>query len=107
MEYIIDLALDFSEFPFGRNTPDDGEYTGEVFRDKILKPELDKLKNGDTLKINLNGVKIGIGSSFLSESFAGAIQKGYIEKQRFLDALVIVCNDSLYENEIIGYINEA
>lgn len=107
MEHIIDLAKDFSEFPFGRHTPDDGEFTGEVFREKILKIAIDKLQSNDTLKIDLNGVKIGIGSSFLSESFAGAIQKGYIEKDRFLKVLTIICDDSLYEDEIIGYIKEA
>ncbi|WP_257977581.1 STAS-like domain-containing protein [Vibrio parahaemolyticus] len=101
------MAKDFSEFPFGRHTPDDGEFTGEVFREKILKPTLDKLQPGDRLTVDLDGVKIGIGSSFLSESFAGAVQKGYINKEDFLGMLNIICEDSLYKDEIIGYIKEA
>lgn len=104
MNYHIDLARDFSEFPFGRNSPHDGDFTGEAFREGKLKPIFRKMKDGDTLTIDLNGVKIGIGSSFFSESFEVSIQRGYISKDILMKSLVIVCDDKLYEEEIRDYI---
>lgn len=107
MEYKIDVAKDFSEFPFGRYTPEDGDYTGQVFRETLLKEHIEKLGEGDTLNVDFDGVKVGIGSSFLSESFGGMVKKGYIDKEKFLSVLTITCEDDLYEEEIIGYIKEA
>lgn len=107
VEYKIDLAADFSTFPFGRYSPLDGEFTGEVFRENLLKDKLSKLKPGDKLAIDLNGVNVGIGSSFLTESFGGAVKKGYIDKELFLTALMIICDDGLYETEIRDYIKDA
>jgi hypothetical protein len=107
MHYRINLGREFSTFPFGRFTPQDGEYSGEVFREKHLKSILQKLREGDKLIIDLNDVLIGIGSSFLTESFGGAVKKGYITKELFLSTLQIICNDDLYESEIRGYIKSA
>jgi hypothetical protein len=107
MVHYIDLAKDFSEFPFGRTSPDDGEFTGQAFRDKILKPILDKLQANDKITVNLDGVIVGIGSSFLSESFGGLVKKGYITKEKLLDVLDIKCEDDVYRDEINKYINEA
>lgn len=107
MEYRIDLAEDFSPFPFGRYTPQDGEFSGEVFRDKYLKKILMNLVAGDTISVDLNGVKVGIGSSFLTESFGGAVKMGYVDKEIFLKALEIICDDNLYEKEIRQYISDA
>ncbi|EKO3482278.1 STAS-like domain-containing protein [Vibrio fluvialis] len=107
MMYRIDLARDFSEFPFGRTSPEDGDFTGQKFRDDVLKPALDQLKDGDKIDVDLDGVVIGIGSSFLSESFGGLIKKGYISKERLLDVLIITCEDDVYRQEINKYIKEA
>lgn len=107
MEYHINLGEDFSKFPFGRYTPQDGEFSGEVFREKHLKKIMKNINSGDRIIVNLNDVAIGIGSSFLTESFGGAVKKGYINKEFFLNALEIICDDDLYENEIRGYISAA
>ncbi len=107
MELKIDVANRFSPFPFGRISPRDGDFTGEKFRDEVLKPELDKLGHGDKLVIDFTGVLVGIGSSFLSEAFGGAIEKGYISQSRLLDALIIVSDDALHEKAIKKYILEA
>lgn len=107
MELKIDVAARFSPFPFGRISPRDGDFTGEKFRDEILKPELDKLGEDDKLIIDLSGVLVGIGSSFLSEAFGGAIEKGYISQSRLLSALVVVSDDELHEPAIKKYILEA
>ncbi|KQB10061.1 STAS-like domain-containing protein [Vibrio metoecus] len=107
MMYKIDLAKDFSEFPFGRISPDDGDFTGQKFRDNVLKPVIDQLQDGDIIDVDLDGVIIGIGSSFLSESFGGLVKKGYISKDRLLDVLKITCEDEVYRQEIYRYIKEA
>ncbi|AIW12893.1 STAS-like domain-containing protein [Vibrio tubiashii] len=107
MMYQIDLAKDFSEFPFGRTSPEDGEFTGQRFRDNILKPAIERLKAGDKIDVNLDGIIVGIGSSFLSESFGGMVKKGYISKERLLEVLIITCEDEVYKREINKYINEA
>ncbi|EIF2704025.1 STAS-like domain-containing protein [Vibrio parahaemolyticus] len=106
MMHKIDLA-EFSEFPFGRVSPADGEYTGQKFRDTVLKPTIDNLEPGDTIDVNLDNVVVGIGSSFLSESFGGLVKKGYISKDQLLKILTITSEDKSYEMEIIKYIEEA
>ncbi len=107
MELKIDVADRFSPFPFGRISPRDGDFTGEKFRDEILKPELDKLDKDDKLVIDFTGVLVGIGSSFLSEAFGGAIEKGYISQSHLLNALIVVSDDILHEQAIKKYILEA
>lgn len=104
--HTINLA-DFSEFPFGRKSPEDGEFTGQKFRDTVLKPVIDSLQPGDTINVDLDGVVVGIGSSFLSESFGGLIKKGYITKIDLLNALSITSEDASYEFEITKYITDA
>ncbi len=104
--HTINLA-DFSEFPFGRKSPEDGEFTGQAFREKILKPAINKLNPGDQINVDLDGVIVGIGSSFLSESFGGLVKKGYITKNCLLDVLTITSEDTSYEIEIRKYINDA
>ncbi|EOA6544918.1 TPA: STAS-like domain-containing protein [Vibrio vulnificus] len=106
MMYRIDLA-EFSEFPFGRISPDDGEFTGQKFRDTVLKPTIDQLGPNDTINVNLDNVIVGIGSSFLSESFGGLIKKGYISKDKLLKILTITSEDESYKLEIFKYIEEA
>lgn len=106
MMHRVDLA-EFSKFPFGRNSPDDGMFTGQKFRDDVLKPVLDKLQDGDKINVDLDGVVVGIGSSFLSEGFGGLVKKGYISKDKLLDVLIITSEDETYKVEIQRYISEA
>ena len=107
MEYYINLGKDFSPFPFGRYSPEDGYYSGEVFREKHLKEILQRLKIEDKIIIDLNDVLVGIGSSFLTVGFGGAVKNGYISKDLFLNCLEIKCDDGLYEGEIRGIIESA
>lgn len=107
MKYYINLGEDFSQFPFGRYSPEDGHYSGEVFREKHLKEVLLKLNVGDEVVVDLNDVLVGIGSSFLTVGFGGAVKKGYITKELFLSCLKIICDDGLYESEIRSIIETA
>lgn len=103
----INVAKDFSPYLFGRTTPQDGDFTGEVFRETILKKNLDQLNDGEILIVDFDDVLTDVGSSFLSEAFAGLIEKGHITKENLLNVLVIKSKDDLYDIAVRKYINEA
>lgn len=102
----LNLAKDFSPNPFGRY-PSDGPNSGERFREQ-LKSALTKCKlHQETLEVYLDDVPIGLGSSFLDESFAGLIVKRYFTLQELKDLLIIKTSDPSYPEEIWSYIEEA
>lgn len=68
----ISIARDFSPFPAGRKRRD-GPFTGETFREDILRPKLTK---GQHVIIDIDGVE-GLPSSFLEEVFGGLIRGGW------------------------------
>lgn len=68
----ISIAKDFSPFPAGRKRRD-GPFTGEAFREDLLKRELDK---GQRVLLDIDGVA-GLPSSFLEEVFGGLIRQGW------------------------------
>jgi hypothetical protein len=64
---------DFTRYPGGR-WKKDGQYSGQEFRDTILKPALLEARAaGDTVVVSLDGVA-GYGSSFLEEVFGGIVR---------------------------------
>ncbi|MDD9869037.1 MAG: STAS-like domain-containing protein [Gammaproteobacteria bacterium] len=71
-EHIIDVARDFTDRPFGRYR-DDGNRSGEVFREDILVPALRKY---DHVTVNLGGTNF-YGSSFLEEVFGGLVRRHF------------------------------
>lgn len=71
-EAMIELASQFSTTPAGRYRSD-GRFSGEVFRDDVLVPALDRAGN-DTVTVVLDGVA-GYGSSFLEEAFGGLARR--------------------------------
>lgn len=62
---------DFSQYP-GPRYIKDGKASGEEFRDSILIPAI---KRDPDIILNLDDTE-GYGSSFLEETFGGAIRKG-------------------------------
>lgn len=70
---IIDVAKQFSKTPFGRYKSD-GPNSAERFRDEILIKEIQK---NDDIVVNFTKVALGVGSSFLEESFGGLIRMGF------------------------------
>lgn len=101
----INIALDFSDTP-GPRYSKDGEYSGEEFRESILKEKFSEaLKLKEKLEINLDG-GYGYPTSFLEESFGGLARQFGIDA--VLNTLEFVSTEepSLI-NKIIDYIKKA
>lgn len=104
----IDIGECFSPYPFGRYSTD-GPYNGERFREEILKPAYEDVKNepSEKLTISFEHVKWAVGSSFLSESFEEFVKLERIDPAVFLSKLEIEEPDStkgFYQNTIKKYI---
>jgi len=98
----INLALQFSRFPGGRfNT--DGEFNGEKFREKFLKPALDENKS---IVVELDGTA-GYGSSFLEEAFGGLVRELHMDPADLERRMTLVSNDKSLISEIWEYIKAA
>lgn len=98
------LLKDFSKTPFGRDAKD-GPDNGERFRKEHLVPAF--TETDETVLIDLRGISIGIGSSFLEESIGGLIRKEGIPKEEVKSRLLIEADLSLYKSLIEKFINRA
>jgi hypothetical protein len=95
---------DFTEFPGGRYR-EDGEFSGEQFRDDVLIPAL---ADHDRVVVILDGTA-GYPSSFLEEAFGGLIRNG-ISRAEIDRKLELRADDPHYETYrllAIKYIGEA
>jgi len=71
---IIRIATDFTETP-GARYRNEGDFSGEEFRESILEPKFLEAKNkGEQLTIDLDG-GYGYPTSFLEEAFGGLARK--------------------------------
>jgi len=86
---------------------EDGEYSGEEFRKRLLAPGLqDAVRKKAYLTVVLDGT-MGYGSSFLEEAFGGLVRAGH-SKQKLRDHLKVVSRDRpWYEHEVDLYISGA
>ena len=75
-QHTIDLAEEFTRFPFGRYRAD-GKTSAEVFREDILIPAL---KRYDQVTVDLGGTNY-YGSSFLEETFGGLVRRGFTKAE--------------------------
>ena len=67
----VNIAKDFTIHP-GPRFPGQGKGSGEVFREKHLKPKFQEaLAAGEKLLVELDGVEFGYPTSFLEEAFGG------------------------------------
>lgn len=107
----ISIAKDFSEKPFGRyhiardGHPADGKWTGERFREELLLKAF-KDNDDEKVKVLLDGVKRGYGSSFLEEAFGGLV-RAQVPVEKLKRLLIVESVDSDYIDEIWEYIDEA
>jgi hypothetical protein len=101
----INLAKDFHRAPAGRFL-DDGDYSGQRFREEYLVPALQD-QNVDQVEIILDDLE-GIGSSFWEEAFGGLIRESKIGYDTILKKLSFQCqDDDTLKPLILGYINRA
>ena len=101
----IKISEDFSPTPGARHR-DEGEFSGEQFREDLLVPKYVVAKEKkEKLVIDLDG-GYGYPTSFLEEAFGG-LARIYGSKE-VLDTLTFISNDepSLI-NEIESYIRSA
>ena len=69
----INICKDYTDTPGGRYISQ-GEFSGEDFRNKLLKPKyLEAVEKNEKLKIDLDG-GYGYGSSFLEEDYKQALE---------------------------------
>ena len=103
----IKIATMFSWIP-GARFPEEGDFSGQEFRQKILVPTLkEAIKKKERLEIDLDGTA-GFGTSFLEEAFGGLLR---IDKFMYKDIMntihFISMDDPEYIEEIKSYLKEA
>lgn len=104
---VICIARDFSAVP-GARYPDEGDFSGEDFRKKVLIPKLIEAKSLNVqLLIDLDGTA-GYGTSFLEEVFGGLIRIDNYTLDELNNLLDFKSDeDPEYINEIKSYMKDA
>jgi hypothetical protein len=88
-------VADYSRSPGGRFRSD-GPYSGEWFREEVVKPALeDALGRDDQLEVELDGTS-GYGSSFLEECFGGLIRKRLFEPEVVRENLIVTAKSRTF-----------
>jgi len=96
------VSKQFSRTP-GPRTITEGDFSGELFRQKFLKPLLQSaIAENFTVLIDLDGTA-GFGTSFLEEAFGGLIRKDEYTYEVILSKFKFKSNEEPY---LIDDINE-
>lgn len=85
----IKISKDFSNTPKGRNSSEDGEFTGQRFREEFLEPDFYKI---DKFVIDLDDL-YGCPSSFREEAFGGLVRSLGVTPQEVLDKLEFIATN--------------
>ena len=88
--------------------PEEGDYSGQEFRQNVLHPALKKaIEMNVKLIVDLDGTA-GLGTSFLEESFGGLIRRDHINYNILKQTLIIISDeDPDYKEEVDNYIEDA
>ena len=102
---IIVVAKDFSETP-GPRVPEEGDFSGMEFLNKLLRPQYEKaVAEKTTLTIDLDGTE-GYATSFLESAFGGLARE--FKADEILKVMQFKSDDEPYLiEEITKYIREA
>ena len=98
---IYDFAKEYSEYP-GPRDESIGEFSGEKFRMEVLE----KLyKDKQPIKLDVNGVQISFGPSFLSEAF-GLFAKdiGLEEFNKFIEVIEDTEKSKRFKEKMMEYV---
>lgn len=103
----IDICREYTDTPGGRYKRQ-GEFSGEDFRERLLKPRyIEAINKNEILEIDLDG-GYGYGSSFLEEAFGGLIRELEDNYQNALEIIKLKSDDEPgLVNDIKKYIIEA
>ena len=100
----INIATDYTKTPGGRFISE-GEYSGQDFREKVLKPKfLQALENNDQLTVILDG-GYGYVTSFLEEAFGGLARE--MRNSKIKDIIIISEEEPQLISKIQQYITDA
>ena len=101
----IKISKDFSETPGGRLI-EEGDFSGELFRDSILIQKYEEAEKQDTqLEIDFDDC-YGVGTSFLEEAFGGLARKYH--KHGILKRItVIAMEDETIPDNIKKFVEKA
>lgn len=105
---MITVAEDFSRYPGGRYRQD-GQFSGEEFRDDFLVPALERARaKGGRVVVVLDGVT-GYPSSFLEEAFGGLVRERHYSAAALRDLLEVRAGELFesYKALIERYVNMA
>lgn len=86
----IRLAEEFTPTPNGRSR-DDGEFSGERFRDDFLWPAMERARR---VEVVVDGVA-GIPSAFWEEVFGGLVRERHLSATEVLDRVKVIANSPL------------
>lgn len=101
---LIKISTQYTKTPGGRFISE-GDYSGEDFRIKLLKPMFQKaIENNLTLTVDLDG-GFGYGPSFLEEAFGGLARE--LKDKRLLNIVIISEEEPCLVSDISKYIKEA
>lgn len=105
-QHLISIATDFSPI-LGSRYKKEGPFSGEEFRETVLKPRFDKaLAEKKKLTVNLDGT-FGYGTSFLEEAFGG-LARIHKSSKVVLDNIEIISTEESYlKDDVIEYIEKA
>lgn len=103
--FTINVSSEFSRTP-GPRSPDEGDFSGEEFLQKLLKPRFEQALAANTsLLVVLDGTE-GYATSFLEASFGGLARLH--DPATVLKTVTVVSNDEPYlVEEIQTYIKDA
>ncbi len=101
---VINIASDYTKSPGGR-LRSEGKYSGEDFREKMLKPQFfAAINNNEDLTVNLDG-GYGYATSFLEEAFGGLARE--TNDPRVLKIKIVSDEEPYLVQKIHDYINDA
>jgi hypothetical protein len=85
----------------------EGDFSGEEFRQKCLKPKLkEALENNLRLKIILDG-SAGYSTAFLEEAFGGLVREDGFSLDQLAIIEFVSDEDPTYVDDIKAYIDDA
>ncbi|KRV69762.1 hypothetical protein AO721_04485 [Aeromonas veronii] len=103
MSITIDVAKVFSPLPFGRYLTD-GQNSATRFREEVLKKALNE--TSDAVILDFSNVRIGVGSSFLEETFGGLVREGF-DPEELKRRVHVLGGMAAYGSQIVRFVDRA